>query len=226
MRKNIIIAAIGKWNRIVFERNKPNGGVYDWVLVTDSKELNLELSKTSPTFIFFLHWRWIIPKQVYDKFECVCFHMTNLPYGRGGSPLQNLILKGHAETMLSAIRMTGEVDAGPVYVKKSLSLSGPAHEIYERASNLSWEIVFELIEGPITPKIQEGEPTYFKRRKPEESEIPEGLGNRELYDFIRMLDAPGYPKAYTCYGNRRFEFDGASLEGEELTARVRVLKDN
>ncbi len=27
------------------------------------------------------------------KFECVCFHMTDVPYGRGGSPLQNLIIR-------------------------------------------------------------------------------------------------------------------------------------
>ena len=42
--------------------------------------------------------------------------MTDLPFGRGGSPLQNLIVRGYKETMLSAIKCVGEVDAGPIYI--------------------------------------------------------------------------------------------------------------
>ena len=45
--------------------------------------------------------------------------MTDLPYGRGGSPLQNLIINGHKETMMSALRCVQELDAGPIYLKKN-----------------------------------------------------------------------------------------------------------
>ena len=41
--------------------------------------------------IFIPHWSFIIPKEIYQNFECILFHMTDLPFGRGGSPLQNLI---------------------------------------------------------------------------------------------------------------------------------------
>lgn len=32
------------------------------------------------------------------------FHMTNFPYGRGGSPLQNLMKRGHHTTTITALR--------------------------------------------------------------------------------------------------------------------------
>lgn len=43
--------------------------------------------------------------------------MTNLPYGRGGSPVQNLILNGHKKTIISALNVTKDLDAGDVYLK-------------------------------------------------------------------------------------------------------------
>ena len=52
------------------------------------------LKKITPRYIFFLHWDWRVPHVIWQQHECVCFHMTDVPYGRGGSPLQNLILEG------------------------------------------------------------------------------------------------------------------------------------
>jgi len=55
--------------------------------------------------------------------------MTYMPYGRGGSPLQNLIVRGYRHTKLTALRMVEEFDAGPVYLKEDLCLEGNAEEI-------------------------------------------------------------------------------------------------
>jgi methionyl-tRNA formyltransferase len=40
--------------------------------------------------------------------------MTDLSYGSVGSPLQNLIVAGHEQTLFSALRMVAEMDADPV----------------------------------------------------------------------------------------------------------------
>lgn len=50
------------------------------------------MTALSPDWIFFPHWSYLIPAEVYENFRCVIFHMTDLPFGRGGSPLQNLIV--------------------------------------------------------------------------------------------------------------------------------------
>ena len=71
-----------------------------------------------PRYVFFPHWSWKVPDDILGATECVCFHMTDVPFGRGGSPLQNLIVRGHTETRVSALRMVSEPDAGPVYMKR------------------------------------------------------------------------------------------------------------
>ena len=58
----------------------------------------------------------------YLTYNCVCFHMTAVPYGRGGSPLQNLIIQGFSSTLITALKMVKELDAGGVYTKRTRSL--------------------------------------------------------------------------------------------------------
>jgi methionyl-tRNA formyltransferase len=155
----------------------------------------------------------------------VCgFSYDDLPYGRGGSPLQNLIALGYQTTRLSAIRVTEGLDSGEVYLKKELNLGGTAEEIFLRASGIMEEMIHEIIEKRPVPLPQSGEPVVFKRRKPEQSNILEITSLEKLYDQIRMLDADGYPKAFLETEHFRLEFSRASLKKDCLLADVRVIK--
>src|SRR4051812_8679688 len=119
---------------------------YGFELISDPLLLTVErLSSIAPEFIFFPHWSHRIKKAVYEQFECVIFHMTDLPFGRGGSPLQNLITRGIEETKISALRCVEELDAGPIYLKKPLSLHGSAEEIYLRAARIIEEMIIEML---------------------------------------------------------------------------------
>ena len=64
----------------------------------------------------------------------------------------------------------------------------------------------------------------FKRRTPEDSRIPEGLSERQLYDYIRMLDGEGYPKAYKDVGDVRMYFSNARLTDEGVCADVNIIR--
>jgi len=44
--------------------------------------------------------------------------MTDLPFGRGGSPLQNLIERGIKKTKISAIKVDGGIDTGDIFFKR------------------------------------------------------------------------------------------------------------
>ncbi len=199
-----------------------------WFIVCDKNDLEEICEKLAykVRYAFFPHWSHIVPKRVIENIECVCFHMTDLPYGRGGSPLQNLIVRGHTKTRLSALRMTEELDAGPIYMKRDLDLSGSAREIFLRATKIELEMIREIIENQPTPVPQEGEPVVFKRRKPSQSVLPEKGALEHVYDFIRMLDAPGYPHAFVDHGAFRFEFTDAEWKGKEIVARAVIRKRN
>jgi methionyl-tRNA formyltransferase len=220
MIRRFLVAGSRRWNRLAFdEQTKELPG--DWHFVSTPTELSNSMANVYE-YIFFIHWNWIVPRHTWETHECVCFHMTDLPYGRGGSPLQNLILSGKKETKLTALRMTEAIDAGPIYAKREMPLFGKAADIYLRAEKLSWDIIRWMIDNRPTPTPQLGIPTTFVRRQPKQSEIPKDCTLEHLYDFIRMLDAPGYPAAFIKYGNFLLEFSDVSKNGDDMTARVHI----
>ena len=133
--RRYVVAGQRPWNRQVFdERIAELPG--SWTFLDDPVQLTPELlAVLDPRYVFFLHWSAIVPPSITDAFTCIGFHMTDLPYGRGGSPLQNLIVRGHRETKLSAFAVERGIDTGPIYAKAELALDGTAQEIYVRSSN-------------------------------------------------------------------------------------------
>ena len=77
-----------------------------------------------------------------------------------------------------------------------------------------------------TPVPQAGKAVVFKRRTPEESEIPDDADEKKAYDWIRMLDAEGYPPAFIMKGGVKYEFRNARLTPEGVEAEVRIVKNN
>lgn len=220
-----VVATIHEWN--IEEFNKRFGSLEDnWTLLTSPSELSEELlGSLNPRYVFFPHWSWRVPAEIVARYECVCFHMTDLPFGRGGSPLQNLISRGFSNTKLTALRMDEGYDSGPIYLKKDLSLSGSAHEIFLRSARLTFDMIEEIVSEESVPSPQVGEPVYFERRTPEMSELPTEGTLDSLYDHVRMLDAPGYPTACMNYGAFRIEFFSAARDSDgsvSVTATVKL----
>lgn len=193
-------------------------------LIKDHEDLDYnKIKKFNPEYIFVTHWSWKIPSEIYDNFDCILFHMTDLPYGQGGSPLQNLILRGHEKTKISAIKVVEAMDAGDVYMKSELSLHGSAEEIFIRASKKIYsEMIPDILKTKPEAQKQIGEVVSFKRRKPSESVIPENIELEKIYDFIRMLDCEGYPNARLELGKLVIEFSEANRKNGQVTARVNI----
>ncbi len=194
-----------------------------FTLITKREELSKEhLEQLNPKQIFFPHWSYIIPPIIYENFECTMFHMTDLPKGRGGSPLQNLIVQGNKTTKISAFKCDNGIDTGPIYLKKDLDLSGTAQEIFTRAGHTIIAMIAEIVKTTPEAIPQTGDPTYFKRRTPEQGNISSVENLETMYDYIRMLDGEGYPNAFLKTQHFRLEFSGAELTSEGLFARVKV----
>jgi len=219
---NYLVATIKSWNVDQFNKLKENDKGNQWFLITEKEQLTFDfLQKINPRYIFFPHWSWIIREEIWRNYECVVFHMTDLPYGRGGTPLQNLILRGKKETKVSAIKVTAGLDAGDIYMKYKLDLKGRAGEIYKRLAKITFEkMIPKIIGGNLRSVKQKGRVVIFKRRKFEESELPKDVGIKKIYDHIRMLDAESYPMASLKYGKIRMEFTKANFKDGKLTAKV------
>ena len=194
--------------------------------ITEPAKLTSEsVALIDPQWIFVPHWSHWIPESIWGSWPTVIFHMTDLPYGRGGSPLQNLIQRGHNSTMLTALRCGFELDAGDIYLKQPLSLHGSAEEIFLRADGLIEHMIKQIVREEPVAFPQQGEPVLFSRRSPAQSNLancPEGDTNA-WYDHIRMLDAEAYPNAFLEIHGMRLELRRVSQRSDGLHADVRII---
>ena len=218
-----IIATIKDWNINEYRKSK----FYkkkNWHLLTNPKKLTFKyINSINPKYIFFPHWSKKVDSKIINNYDCVCFHETDLPYGRGGSPIQNLIIRNYKKTIITALKMTDEIDAGPIYLKKQLKLNGSAQQIYERASKTVYKMINIIVNKKIMPVVQKGKVVKFKRRKPEQSVLSKKTKSlSELYNHIRMLDAKTYPTAFIKHGNLRIEFKKAKINKKSINASVNI----
>jgi methionyl-tRNA formyltransferase len=178
-------------------------------------------SRLEIDFAFAPHWRYLIEARFLCAWPVVGFHLGRLPDDRGGSPIQHQILRGAYATQLCAFRIDEGIDTGPVYFREDFDLSeGSLEYILRQASSASARIMVKIMSGNLAPTPQDRTGTIWQRRGPSESRIPDGLGARSLYDFIRMLDCPGYPHAFSEVGGVKVNFSSASLDGDEVTANA------
>lgn len=227
MDLNILLSE-KKWHQGLFDRLKDRyQGRINWVLINERSGFTYEaIARMNPQNIFIPHWSYLIEKNIYENYNCIVFHMTDLPFGRGGSPLQNLIVRGINETRISAIKVNEGIDTGDIYLKEALSLDGTAREIFERATPIIQGMIENIIDQKLLPKPQQGEVVTFKRRKIEDGNIAAVKEIQQMYDYIRMLDCEGYPNAFLETENFRIEFSNAKFDHEQkiINANVRIYK--
>jgi methionyl-tRNA formyltransferase len=198
---------------------------YEILNIKDKCDLNLrKLEKFSPDLIFFPHWHWIVKKEIFSTFTCIVFHTAPLPYGRGGSPIQNLIMQGYKSSPVCAIKMSEGVDDGPIYDKEIISLEGTLKEILCRLNTATNKLIQKLILNLPKPKAQKGNAVVFKRLINKDNEINLNETIDQVYNKIRMLDENSYPSAFLNLKNVCIEFSEISKFNNRLNCKVSIFK--
>lgn len=155
--------------------------------------------------LVFVGWSKIIPQEFVDKHICLCLHPSDLPFYRGGSPIQHQRLEGITKTKMTCFRMDDGVDTGNIIHKTDLLINGHMKDIFNQLSLASVRIIEEIIVNINNKGFFLGVPqrsdigSSYKRRKPEDSEITisdlQNLLGNQLFDKISCLEDP-YPNAF------------------------------
>ena len=197
---------------------------YNMILIDRPEWLTLEIiDKIKPKMIFFPNWSWKVPKDIVDKYPCVCYHEGDLPIGRGGSPIQNHIIRGMYDVKSTAYIMNEKIDAGDILCKRDLDLTGTLEQIFERIVINNYDMTVHIIEhNPVPIPQDDSKAVYFERRKPEDSVIDMDQSNEKIYDFIRMLADP-YPNAILVMNGKFIRFKDAVLKDGVISGRYEIL---
>jgi methionyl-tRNA formyltransferase len=145
----------------------------------------------------------LIPQEIIDIFPkgIINIHPSLLPKLRGSTPVETAILNGVEQTGVSLMKLTAEMDAGPVYAQKKVALNGAETkpELAQQLLNLGSELLLANLEailsGRLEPKVQdETEATYTRLLTKEDGLIdfaaePADAIERKIRAFV------GFPKA-------------------------------
>mgnify|MGYP000116361430 CR=1 FL=1 len=175
----------------------------------------------NPDLILWYGWSWMVDQLFIDNYESIMLHPSPLPKYRGGSPIQNQIINGEKTSAITLFRMTNELDTGDIYKQLKISLHGSLQEIFTRISDLGFSATCDIFDKnyQLTPQ-DESKATFYKRKKPKDSEITiEEINTKSadyLYNKIRMLNAP-YPNAYIkTADNRKLFIIKSKIEDKTL----------
>lgn len=152
----------------------------------------------------------IIPQSIIDLFEpgIINVHPSLLPKYRGPSPIETAILNGDAETGVSIMQLSKEMDAGPVYHQRVVPLldieTGPQLEqqLAEVGARELCSVLPKIIDGSLQGEPQDDTlASYCQLLTKEDSYLDVVHLSAEAADRkVRALLA--YPKTkYTIEGH-------------------------
>jgi methionyl-tRNA formyltransferase len=161
-----------------------------------------ELRELDGEFLFLVSCTEIVGADIYGRFKTSCvIHESDLPKGRGWSPMAWQILEGRNRIVISAITCADKVDRGDILAQGVLELDGT--ELYEEINRKRCEVrrslIKEVVEKNPVPAPQQGEPTYYPRRTPADSELDVSKSIADQFDLIRICD-PRFPAFFRHRG--------------------------
>ena len=199
--KKVLCVGYREWALNIYSKiakNYKDGNVH--VIKSYDEYCNFSVSEYNPDFILFYGWSWVVDVNITSDYKCIMLHPSKLPKYRGGSPIQNQIIRGVKNSALTLFIMNEEIDSGNIVFQESMSLSGSIDNIFIKIEELGYIGTMQFLNSPNSGVKQlEENATYYKRRTEQQSEITLKELNEKsaeyIFNKIRMLQDP-YPNAY------------------------------
>jgi methionyl-tRNA formyltransferase len=142
----------------------------------------------------------------YDS--CLVLHASDLPKGRGWSPHIWELIEGRDVITLSLLEAEDKVDSGRIWTK--LRFPVPKHALWNEINHVLFQNELKLLDfavdhfGAVDPKPQSAEipPSYYRKRRSQDSEISAHKSISEQFDLIRVCDPNRFPAYFDYLGQR------------------------
>ena len=154
----------------------------------------------------------IIPQRVIDLFNpgIINLHPSLLPKWRGPSPIEATIANQDTETGISIMQLEAGMDSGPVYIQKTIPLSGNESklDLYNSLFSLGNQTLInslpDILSAKLMPTPQDDQQaTYCSLLSKEMSQL-----NPET---MTAAEANAHVRAYLGFPRSRLQFNDNSL---------------
>lgn len=146
-------------------------------------------------------------KALYKNKHNLVVHESDLPKGKGWSPLTWQILEGKNEIPITLFEAEEGIDSGPIYLQNILQLTG--NELNEEIKHKQGEATIDLILKFIKkyPKVkgekQHGEGSFYPKRTQKDSKLDIYKSISEQFNLLRVCDNKRYP-AWFIYKGKKY----------------------
>jgi methionyl-tRNA formyltransferase len=191
-----------------------------WI-IPYAKQLNTEFLKMRLNSSFIQNQEEVVAGDILILLSCenifknlhlnhknLVVHESDLPKGKGWSPLTWQVIEGAYSIKITLFEASEKVDAGVIYDQESVHFKGT--ELVEDLRALQAEATLRLLHRFVAqyPNVkgneQIGESTYYRRRTKEDSKLALDKTLAEQFNLLRVSDNLRYPAW--------FEVDGEKFE--------------
>jgi len=137
----------------------------------------------------------------------IVIHESDLPKGKGWSPVSWQILEGENRIPIVVFEATEELDAGDIYLKDYIYLDGT--ELYEEIKNKQGKKTISLIlkfleKYPNIIAIPQANipETYYERRSTKNDQLDINKSIKENFNLLRIVNNERYPAWFEYKGTK------------------------
>ena len=136
----------------------------------------------------------------------IVVHASDLPRGRGFSPLVWQVLEGINTIPVTMITMAEAADAGDILMQRFLEFGG--HELNDEMRDAMGAMIVDMCfdvavaERPPVKTPQKGEPSWYPRRRPDDSRLDVEKPLIDQFPLLRVVDNENYPAYFDLDGHR------------------------
>lgn len=174
---------------------------YKVIKIYDHKDI------TKGDLLFILSCENIIPNK-YLKLNDhnLVVHESDLPEGKGWSPLTWQVVEGEDEISITLFEAAEKIDSGEIYLQDTIKLDGTElnSELKHKQGKKTKELILKFANKypDINGKKQSGKETFYLRRRSEDSELDPDKTIREQFNLLRVVDNERYPAFFEMNGEK------------------------
>jgi len=133
-------------------------------------------------------------------------HESDLPLGKGWSPLSWQIVQGASEIPVVLFETGEQLDGGPIFIKDRIVFQGNEllPEIRIKQGLKTIELVLKFLNQwpDITPLMQSGEDSYYRKRTEKDDRLDIKKSIAEQFNHLRIIDNQKYPAWFEIRGKK------------------------
>lgn len=128
--------------------NKNNIDVYQPDRLRNEEVVN-ELLQIECDYIVVAAYGQILPREILDYAPCINLHASILPFYRGASPIQQVLLNGDKQTGVTAMLMDEGLDTGDILKISKIDIGQDymVEELFDKLTGVAVELTLDVLEN-------------------------------------------------------------------------------